>query len=153
MKLMLRCFLLIAAISSLSSCIKTVETPPVPVADPLLGSWYLYEAAESYGQGWYPFNAGINGILSFYENDDAQYDDGYTLMRGHWYIVDAYDGYYDQFGNYYSGPHQNFIASLTGRAGSSLDLYFDYISFNGSNQFTCTYYTGKSIERYIFKRY
>lgn len=154
MKLSLRFFLLAAVIFSFASCIKTVETvPPPPAPDPLLGSWYLYNASESYGGGWYSFNAGIDGVLSFYENGNAQYDDGYVLMQGYWYTIDASDGYYDEYGNYYVEPHQSFVASFKGSGGNSLDLYFDDISFAGRNQFTGTYYTGKSIQRYTFKRY
>jgi len=154
MKLFLRILLFTALVSSFASCIKTVESaPPPPVTDPLLGSWYLYDASESYGNIWYSFNAGINGVVSFYENGDAQYDDGNILMQGYWYTIDASDGYYDEYGNYYTEPHQSFVASFKGSGGSSLDLYFDDISFAGRNQFTGTYYTGKSIERYTFKRY
>ena len=153
MKLFVRTFLFAALIFSFASCIKTVETAPPPIADPLLGSWYLYDASESYGSGWYSFNANVNGILSFYENGTAQYDEGNIFMQGYWYTIDASDGYYDAYGNYYVEPHQSFVASFTGSRGSSLDLYFDDISFVGSNQFTGTYYTGKSIQRYTFKRY
>lgn len=153
MRSSLRIFFFAAIISMLSSCIKTVETVQPPPADPLPGSWYLYNAAESYGGGWYSFNAGINGIITFYGNGNADYDDGHVLMHGYWYTIDAMDGYYDENGNYYVEPHQNFVASLKGTAGSALDLYFDNISFAGSNQFTGTWYTGHSIQRYTFRRY
>ena len=153
MKQLLHIALCTAVIFSFSSCIKTVELPPPTPSDPLTGSWYLYDASESYGSGWYSFNAGINGILTFYENGNAQYDDGSIFMQGEWYTTDVSDGYYDQYGNYYTNLHQSFEISCTGSGNNSLYLYLDDISFAGSNQFTGTYYTGKSIERYTFKRY
>lgn len=154
MKLLLRISLFAVVAILFSSCVKTVETPPRPVANPLEGSWYLYDASEWYGSGdWYPFNAGISGVFSFYNNGSAQYDDGYDLLQGSWYTSEAADGYYDQYGDYHTGYHQRFQTQLSGTGNSSLSLYFDDISFAGYNQFTGTYDNGKSIERYIFKRY
>lgn len=153
MKRILSLTLIIAAIFSLTSCVKTVETVPRPVVNPIAGSWYLYDASELYGNSWYSFNAGIDGILTFYENGNAQYDDGYSFMQGTWYTSYISDGYYDQYGNYYTDMHQDFQASVSNRKGYSLDLYFDDISFAGNNTFIGTYYTGKSIERYTFRRY
>ncbi len=152
MKTILRTSLFAILIFSFSSCVKTYEAPPVVVSDPLAGSWYLYDASESYGNGWYPFNAHINGVFSFYSNGSAQYDDGYNLMQGDWYTADASEGYYDRYGNYYTNPHTTFSTSLNGGNGATLDLYFDDIVFSGNSEFTGTYYTGKSIERYIFYR-
>ncbi len=152
MKKLLHFSLFTAILFSFTACIKTVETPTPVVVDPLVGSWYLYDASESYGNGWYPFDAGIDGVLSFYENGNAQYDDGNIFFQGSWYTTDVSDGYYDEYGNYYTGYHQSFQTSLSGNNNGSLSLYFDDISFAGSNQFTGTYYTGKSIERYTFKR-
>ena len=152
MKLSLHTSLFASLIFLFSSCAKTYEAPAPVVVDPLVGSWYLYDASESYGSGWYSFNAGVDGVLSFYQNGTAQYDDGYSLMQGDWYTADASDGYYDQYGNYYTDTHTSFSTSLSGSNKSSLDLYFDDIAFSGNNQFTGTYYTGKSIERYTFRR-
>ena len=142
----------IAMVVFFSACTKTVEVPVQNYVDPLVGSWYLYDASESYGNGWYRFDAGIDGVISFYSNGTAQYDDGYDFMQGSWYMADASTGYYDQFGNYYSDPHQTFQTSLKGSNGTSLTLYFDDFSFAGNNEFIGTYYNGKSIERYTFKR-
>ena len=135
----------------LTSCVKTVEVPVQPYTDPLVGSWYLYDASESYGSGWYPFDAGIDGVLSFYQDGSAEYDDGNVYLQGSWYTADASTGYYDQYGNYYTEPHQSFQTSLSG-GRSSLNLYFDDFSFAGSNTFIGTYYNGKSVDRYTFRR-
>ena len=151
MKLLLHTFFFAAVIFSFSSCIKTVETPSPPVVDPLIGSWYLYDASESYGNGWYSFDAGIYGVLTLYQNGHAQYDDGNILMQGNWYTNEVSDGYYDAYGNYYTNPHESFNAMVSS-SNNSLNLYFDDISFAGSDEFIGTYYTGKSIERYTFKR-
>jgi hypothetical protein len=153
MKQILRITLFAAVLFSFTSCVKTVETPPLPSVDPLVGTWYLYDASKLYDNTWQSFDAGIYGLLSFYKNGDAQYDDGDILMQGSWYTNYISDGYYDAYGNYYTDPHESFQASFTGGANQSLNLYFDDISFAGSNQFTGTYYTSKSIERYTFKRY
>lgn len=151
MKKLLHLLLFTAVIFYSSSCVKTIETPP-PAVDPLIGSWYLYDASESYGNSWYSFDTEIDGVLTFYQNGNAQYDDGNIFMQGDWYITDITDGYYDEYGNYYTNLHQSFQVSFSG-SGNSLDLYFDDINFAGNNQFTGTYYNGKSIERYTFKRY
>ncbi len=152
MKSSLQITLFAALILSFSSCIKTVEAPPPLVVNPLVGSWYLYDASESSGNIWYSFDAGIDGVISFYENGTAQYDDGYLFLQGSWYTTDLYNGYYDQYGNYYTDLHQSFQTSLGGNGNASLNLYFDDISFSGNTQFTGTYYTGKTIERYTFRR-
>ena len=152
MKHMLRLSLFAILLLSFSSCIKTVEAPPPVVVDPLVGSWYLYDASENYGNGWYSFDAGIDGVISFYENGSAQYDDGSVFFQGSWYTNSVSDGYYDEYGNYYTNLHQSFQTSLTGSGTSSLNLYFDDVSFSGNNQFIGTYYNGKSIECYTFRR-
>jgi len=152
MKQFLSLTLITVAILSFTSCIKTAETPQPPAVDPLVGSWYLYDASESYGNNWYPFDPGIYGILSFYKNGSAQYDDGNFLLNGYWYSSYISDGYYDQYGNYYTDLHQNLEASFSG-GSNSFDLYFDEISFAGHNTFIGTYFTGKNIQRYTFKRY
>lgn len=154
MKPLLPTFVFAVILFSFSSCIKTYEAPPTPPpVDPLVGSWYLYDASELNGSGWYSFNAGINGVLSFYQNGAAQYDDGNSLMQGNWATTDASDGYYDAYGNYYTNAHETFQTSLSANGNGSLYLYFDDISFSGNDQFTGTYYTGKTIERYTFRRY
>ena len=152
MKHFLPLTLIATAVLGLSSCVKTVEAPP-PVVDPLVGSWYLDNASELHGNTWYSFDAGIYGVLSFYGNGNAQYDDGNTLMQGNWYTNYISDGYYDEYGNYYTNLHQNFQASMSSGHDNSLNLYFDDINFAGSNQFTATYYTGKTVQLYTFKRY
>ena len=112
----------------------------------------MYDASESNGSSWYSFNPGIYGVLTFYNNGNAQYDDGNILLQGGWVTNYTSDGYYDEYGNYYTDEHETFQCSLTGSGSNSLFLYFDDISFVGNNQFTGTYYTGKSVDRYTFKR-
>ena len=152
MKPLLPSFVFAVILFSFSSCIKTYEAPPPPPVDPLVGSWYLYDASELDGSSWYAFNAGINGVFSFYQNGTAQYDNGNVLMQGNWTTTEASDGYYDAYGNYYTNAHETFQTSLSANTNSSLYLYFDDISFSDNDQFTGTYYTGKTIERYTFRR-
>ena len=151
MKSLLRIVPFALLILSFSSCIKRYDTPPV-VIDPLVGSWYLYDASESNGNGWYSFDAGVDGVLSFYENGSAQYDDGYSFLQGSWNTQYISDGYYDEYGNYYTGNHESFQTSLGNNDNTSLNLYFDEIAFSGNNEFIGTYYTGKSVEKYTFRR-
>ncbi len=152
MKSSLHIFVFAALIFCFSSCVKTVEVPSAPAIDPLVGSWYLYDASQLNGSSWYSFDAGINGVLSFYGNGAAQYDDGSEVLQGSWSTADASDGYYDEYGNYYTNSHETFQTSLSANGNSSLYLLFDDISFAGNNQFTGTFYTGKTIERYTFRR-
>lgn len=152
MKKLLPLTLIITAVFSLSSCIKRVDVPLPQTIDPLVGSWYLYDASELYGNTWHSFDAGIYGVLSLYNDGTAQYDEGHLFLQGNWYSNTISDGYYDEYGNYYTGLHSNFQASMSSGNGNSLDLYFDDISFAGSNTFIGTYYTNNSIQRYTFKR-
>lgn len=135
-----------------ASCYKTVDAP-MPAADPLAGAWYISDAAEYNGSGWYHFDPGITGVLTFYTDGGAEYDDGYEYMQGQWYRYIQTGGYYDEWGNYYNNEHEAFQVQVSNNAGGSLDLYFDDISFSGYNRFVATYYNGRSVEKYIFSRY
>jgi hypothetical protein len=143
--------LLVAA--SVASCVKTVDVPQTPAAAPVTGSWIITDAAENDGTGWYSFNPGIDGVFTFYNNGGAQYDDGYTIMQGNWNSYTQTGGYYDAYGNYYTGAHQVFEVQASSNGGGSLNLYLDDISFLNRNAFIGTYYNGKGIEKYTFSRY
>jgi len=140
-------------IASLASCTKTVEVPQQPpVTNPITGSWIITDAAENDGRGWYPFNPGIDGVFTLYNNGAAEYDDGYSFLQGSWDSYTQTSGYYDEYGNYYTDAHQVFQVKAGSNAGGSLDLYLDDISFVNQNQFIGTYYNGKGIEKYVFSR-
>ena len=143
--------LLIAA--SFASCVKTVETPQPPAADPITGSWIIIDAAEYDAGGWYAFDPGTAGVFTFYNNGTAQYDDGYSLLQGNWDSYTQTGGYYDAYGNYYTNAHEVFQVQASGNGGGSIDLYFDDISFVNRNTFIGTYYNGKGVEKYTFSRY
>jgi hypothetical protein len=153
MNLIVRFALASLIISSLASCSKTVEVPQQPARNPITGSWIITDAAENDGSGWYPFNPGIDGVFTFYNNGGAEYDDGYSLLQGSWNSYTQTSGYYDEYGNYYTDAHQTFQVQANNTIGGSLDLYFDDISFANNNQFIGTYYNGRAIEKYIFSRY
>lgn len=139
--------------ASLASCSKTVDVPQPPASNPIAGSWIITNAAEYDGNGWYAFDAGADGIFTFYSNGGAEYDDGNAIMQGNWNSYTQNDGYYDQYGNYYTKAHQTFQVQTSSNGGGSLSLYFDDISFLNSNNFIGTYYNGKGIEKYTFSRY
>lgn len=140
-------------IASFASCVKSVEAPQSPAANPLAGSWVITDAAENDGGVWYSFNSGTDGVFTFFSNGSAEYDNGYSLLQGNWNIYTQTGGYYDEYGNYYTDTHQSFKVQANGNGGGSLDLYFDDISILNHNLFIGTYYNGKGIEKYTFSRY
>src|SRR5690242_6441914 len=85
-----------------ASCVKTINTPQPPAANPITGSWIVADAAENDGTGWYSFDPGIDGVFTFYNNGDAEYDDGYSFLQGNWNSYTKTGGYYDEYGNYYT---------------------------------------------------
>lgn len=153
MKTIVRIALAVIFITSLASCVKTVEVPQSPAANPIAGSWIITDAAEDNGNGWYAFDPGIDGVFTFYLNGAAEYDDGYSFLQGNWDSFTENSGYYDAYGNYYSNTHSTFQVAAGSHAGGSIDLYFDNISFINRNAFTGTYYNGNGIEKYTFSRY
>ena len=152
MKLIVRFAMAVLVAVSFASCIKTVEVPQTPATNPITGSWIITDAAENNGTGWYAFDPGINGIFTFYSDGSAEYDDGYSFLQGNWNIYTQTTGYYDEYGNYYTGAHQTFQVQTGSNSGVSLDLYLEDISFVNRNAFIGTYYNGKGIEKYTFSR-
>ncbi len=137
---------------ALTSCSKTVDVAPAPY-NPVIGSWKIVETSANDGFGWYSFNAKVHGVFTFYESGTARYYDNYNDMVGDWYMNTVTTGYYDEYGNYYNGPHNNFDVYVSDNSGNYIDLAFDYITFTGNNQFTSTYYNGKIVYRYTFARF
>ena len=136
---------------SLTGCYKKDVIVPI---NPIEGSWVLDEAAQGNTYGWRSFYTGLEtGIFDFYSNGQARYTDGNIIMDGNWYITTVNDGYYDEYGNYYSNVHQSMeIHMYDNYTRSSVDLYFDDINFKG-NRFVATYYHNHYIEKYWFSRY
>lgn len=133
-----------------SSCVKSVDV----YNDPIVGSWILNDASKGNANSWYPLFTGLeNGVFSFYANGGATYDDGYNLYQGSWSINTVSSGYYDYYGNYYVDYHDAMQVRLRSNNGTSINLYFDDVSFNSANYFSATYYRNYSVERYGFKRY
>lgn len=146
-------FLLVA--TSFTSCMKVVDIPNPEAVNPLAGSWVVSGANENDGYGWQPFSPGFeNGIFEFYDHGSARYDDGNISFSGSWHITNSDNSYYDEYGNFYSGPHQS-LETFTSDpySDNTLNLYFDYIAFVNSNLFIATYFDGKYVERVSFSRY
>ncbi|CAN5831948.1 hypothetical protein BH10BAC2_BH10BAC2_21870 [soil metagenome] len=134
----------------LSSCVKVTVTPESPIT----GSWVLTAAAEGDTYGWSPFYTGLeNGVFTMYNNGSATYSNGDVNMQGNWYITTTSGAYFDEYGSYYNGTHQQLQLRLSDSySHSSIDLNFDNVDFyNG--YFTATYFNGELIERYSFSRY
>jgi hypothetical protein len=138
------------AVIALSSCTKVTIEPQ----NPITGSWILTAAAEGDAYGWSPFYSGLeNGVFTMYSNGAALYDDAGVKMQGNWYISTVSGGYFDEYGSYYNGPHQQLQLRLSDPyTHSSIDLNFDNVSFY-SGRFVATYFNGILIERYSFERY
>lgn len=136
-----------------TSCIKNVDVITPPAINTVTGTWYISDAAKNNGYGWKGFNANLPGVFNFYNDGSAQYSDNLGSMQGYWSSNYVYTDYYDVYGNYKTNSHNDFKIDVSANDGSYIVLGFDDISFAGNNQFTTTYYDGKSIERYTFERY
>ena len=146
-------YLIVVIISSFlfTSCVKTLDI----VADPIVGSWVLTDAAKGNSYGWRPLYTGLeNGVFTFYANGSAAYGDGFSKYQGNWTISSVSTGYYDYYGNYYTDYHDAIQVRLREYStNSTISLYFDDVNFNNGNYFTGTFYSDNSIERYRFSRY
>lgn len=149
MKSILRIFLIVAAVTVFTSCRKNNDLGPQ-----LTGSWVLTEAAQYNGFGWTIFRSGLEqGVFNFFSNGNATYTDAYGNMNGYWSVATVRDGYYDEFGQYYTDLHEVMQIDLRDpNNGDNLNLYFNDVSYQG-NAFYGTYYSGNYIVRYRFVRY
>jgi hypothetical protein len=152
MKSTLRLALFIVIAVSFSACIKSVEIVTTAPSNTLTGAWTLSDAAANTGHGWVSYDAGVPGLLSFYSNGNAEYDETNLTMTGNWNAANSVDGYYDQNANYFTGQHQTLEFSVADNGGGSLDLYFDYFYFVNGDEIVATYFDGKSVDRYVFDR-
>jgi hypothetical protein len=134
----------------LSSCSQTVI---VPEQRSIAGTWVLSEASRSDGFGWQYFRSALEeGVFDFYRNGDAEYEDGYSLMRGTWRIRTVAGGYYDQHGNYHDRVHDIWEVNVRDPYNrTSIDMFFDEIVVY-NDRIIATHYDGYYIQRYIFRR-
>jgi hypothetical protein len=119
----------------------------------IVGQWVLTESADNSGSGWYYYKTGLErGVFTFYNNNGAEYEDGYNQMTGLWDIATTSGGYYDQYGKYRNDLHQTLEIHVDDRfTNNSIDLYFDDVSVTNSN-IIATSYKGNTVSRYIFSR-
>jgi hypothetical protein len=152
MKRLLPISIAVLVLFSFSSCTKTVVVADGGV--PVAGSWVLAETSQRTGYGWQLVRTGLeSGVFDFYSNGDARYNDGATSMAGSWLLRYSTGGYYDRYGDYYSGSHQAFEIHMRDRyTGGSVDLFFDEVIVTG-NSLIATYYNGNYVSRYVFNRY
>lgn len=137
-----------------ASCTKTIEVTPTPQPEnSIAGTWYIHDASVNNGNGWYSFDAGAPGIFTFYNNGIARYSDENGDQQGSWSMNYILSAYYDIYGNYFNDYHNDFQIAVSNNYGSNINLYFDDISFAGTNRFSATYYNGKNIVEYNFYRY
>ncbi|THU37112.1 hypothetical protein FAM09_19365 [Niastella caeni] len=150
MKSVLRLTFLFVAIAALSSCSKVI----VEVQPAITGSWVLTDAAHKDSYGWYTVNTGIeNGVFTFYSNGRARYVENGTTLEGTWNIQTLTNGYYDEYGNYYTNSHQAMSIHVSNYYGDdTIDMYFDNVKVY-SNSFVGTNYNNNYIGRYRFSRY
>ena len=150
MKSLVRFSLIAAAIFFLSGCVKSIV---ITTQDPIVGSWTLNSASEGDASGWTSFATGVeSGVFNLYANGSAQYSDAHVRMEGRWSMVSVSGGYYDEYGSFYNGQHQQMELHLNdATTHSSIDLSFDYVNLYG-NQFVATYFNGSLIDRYFFSK-
>ena len=141
---------LLVAAASLSGCSKVI----VDVKPSIVGSWVLTDAVHKDSNGWYTVNTGVeNGVFYFYNNGQAKYVENGTTLNGTWDMETLTDGYYDEYGNFYTNSHESLAIHVSNYSGSDVvDMYFDDVLVN-ANSFVATNYTKDYIGRYRFSRY
>jgi hypothetical protein len=151
MKLIIRLTFLFIAVASLASCSKAVVVDAQPA---ITGSWVLTDAAEKDAYGWYTVNTGVeNGIFYFYNNGRAKYVENGATLEGTWTMRTITNGYYDEFGVYFTNSHNDLSIHVSNYYGDdTIDMYFDNVKIY-SNSFVATNYANNSIGRYRFSRY
>lgn len=150
MKLIIRLSFLLITAFAFTGCSKVIFNDDEPIA----GSWILTDAAHKDVYGWYPVTTGVEGgVFTFYNNGTARYSDQGVTMNGTWTMYYSNDGYYDEYGSYYTDRHQSLQVNLTDPYGDeNINMYFDNVRFSG-NRFVGTNYNNNYIERYRFSRY
>src|SRR5689334_2427016 len=104
----------------LGACTKTVIEQPGN-SNSIVGSWELLYAEKSNGYNSTSIYTGYEeGLFHFYGNGQAEYDDGYELMRGNWQMRRVNDGYRDAHGNYHSGSFTVFSLYLSNYNGTRI---------------------------------
>ena len=149
MKLFIRLSFVMMAAVLLSSCSKFVVT----VSDPVSGSWILTDASGKDAGGWYSINTGLeSGVFHFYPDGTATYSDNSVALRGSWSTSTSLNGYYDEYGDFYTDSHTSMSVRLSDGYGNSANIYFDDIRVSGG-RLTGTVYDGHTLEKYHFSRY
>ena len=150
MKTFLRLTFILIVATAFTGCYKK----DVYIQDPVIGSWVLDNASRANSYGWQTFYAGIeNGVLDFYSNGSATYNENHVSLTGNWYISNSNGGYYDESGYYRTGSHQTLYVHLyDSYSNSTIDLNFGYVAFQ-NNRFVATDYYAGAVEKYEFSRY
>ena len=152
MKNLLRIGFVLLMATAFTGCFKNNDN--FVASNPVVGSWVINSAERGDNYGWYQFASGLEtGILDFYNHGSAEYTEHNLSLTGNWYIGTSNGSYYDEYGNYRTGPHQTMSVRLyDSYSGSSIDLNFDYVTFSNNSFIGTDYYAG-SVERYQFVRY
>jgi hypothetical protein len=150
MKLIIRLSLILVIAFVFTGCSKVIFHDE----EPIVGSWILTDAAHKDAYGWYPVTTGVEaGVFTFYSNGTARYTEAGITMHGTWQIYYSNNGYYDEYGNYYSDRHEALQVNLEdGYGDESINMYFENVRISG-NRFVATNYKNHYIERYRFSRY
>jgi len=152
MKSYLRLTLLFIAVASFASCTKVGVI--VDIQPTITGSWVLTDASQKDAYGWYGVNTGVeNGVFTFYNNGQAKYVENGATLNGTWSMSSASNGYYDEYGVYYTNSHQDLSIHVSNYRGDDVvDMYFDNVKVY-PNSFVATNYDNHTIGRYKFSRY
>jgi hypothetical protein len=151
MKTVLRLSIILTVFFVFTGCRKVLL---VAEQNPIEGSWYISDVSRHDAGGWYGVSTGLeNGVFRFYPDGTMQYSDNLGTLYGNWYMRFSTNGYYDQYGNYYTDSHQSLELHVVDYSShATIDLSFDDVGFYG-NEFVATVYNGSFIEKYHFVRY
>lgn len=135
-----------------SSCHKYVDAP---YAQPLTGRWYLQGVERYDSYRWQTVTTGYeNGTFIFRAGGDVSYNDAIGSLRGSWSMYPVTDGYYDGYGHYREGYHNEFSLVLyeAGNNSPAASWIFDDNDYNGGSSFKAVYTTGNYTYEYSFVR-
>ena len=140
---------LLASTALLASCEKWI-----PDTNYVVGSWQLQyaERVRSYGNEQI-YTGYENGSFYLRNNGSAEYSDHLGRMTGTWRMVQHNDGYYDEYGNWQSGPRNSLELRLYDNYRRDvIEWEFYAIEFSGNRMVGHMNRYGNEYI-YVFRRY
>ena len=144
--------LLLASTALLASCTKWI--PDNNDSTYIAGRWELMYVDRIRSYGSEPVYTGFeNGVFNLSSGGRAEFSDPYGRMSGSWRLVDHYDGYYDAYGNWQSGPRSSLELRLYDNYdGRVIEWEFYLVEISGNRMIGYMNRFGSEY-RYEFRRY